>query len=370
MTKNKREPLIHITKRVNIPIWFPLVVHAAALLLALLACAVLTLVMTGENPLSLLNSIINGSFGSSRKIWVMLQNTAMLLCVSLAVTPAFRMRFWNIGAEGQTLIACLASAACMILLRDVLPNWAIIVCMAAASMLAGAVWGLIPAVFKAKWVTNETLFTLMMNYIATQLVAFFCVVWESPKGSGQIGIINQRTELGWLPVIGGQRYLLNVIVVGLICVAMHFYLRYSKHGFEISVVGESVKTAHYVGIKVEKVIIRTMLLSGAVCGIAGFLLVGSTNHTLTTTLVNGRGFTAVMVSWLAKFSPFWMIMISMLLVVLERGAGEISTKFGLNQSYSDMLTGIILFFIIGSEFFIMYRVHFRKPGDKEGKLNV
>jgi simple sugar transport system permease protein len=280
------------------------------------------------------------------------------------------MRFWNIGAEGQTLIACLASAACMILLRDVLPNWAIIVCMAAASMLAGAVWGLIPAVFKAKWGTNETLFTLMMNYIATQLVAFFCVVWESPKGSGQIGIINQRTELGWLPVIGGQRYLLNVIVVGLICVAMHFYLRYSKHGFEISVVGESVKTAHYVGIKVEKVIIRTMLLSGAVCGIAGFLLVGSTNHTLTTTLVNGRGFTAVMVSWLAKFSPFWMIMISMLLVVLERGAGEISTKFGLNQSYSDMLTGIILFFIIGSEFFIMYRVHFRKPGDKEGKLNV
>ena len=370
MTKKKREPLIHITKRVNIPIWFPLVVHAVALLLALAACGILTLVMTGENPLNLLSSIINGSFGSTRKIWVMLQNTAMLLCVSLAVTPAFRMKFWNIGAEGQTLIACLASAACMILLRESLPNWAIIVCMAVASMLAGAVWGLIPAVFKAKWGTNETLFTLMMNYIATQLVAFFCVVWESPKGSGQIGIINQRTELGWLPVIGGQRYMLNVIVVGLICLAMHLYLRYSKHGFEISVVGESVKTAHYVGIKVERVIIRTMILSGAICGIAGFLLVGSTNHTLTTTLVNGRGFTAVMVSWLAKFSPFWMIMISMLLVVLERGAGEISTKFGLNQSYSDILTGIILFFIIGSEFFIMYHIHFRKPGEREGKLHV
>ncbi len=370
MAKNKREPLIHITKRVNIPIWLPLAVHAIALVLALAACAVVTLIMTGENPLSLLSSIINGSFGSTRKIWVMLQNTAMLLCLALAVTPAFRMRFWNIGAEGQTLISCLASAACMILLRDVLPNWAIIVCMAFASMLAGAVWGLIPAMFKAKWGTNETLFTLMMNYIATQLVAFFCVVWESPKGSGQIGIINQRTELGWLPIIGGQRYLLNVIVVGLICVGMHLYLRYSKHGFEISVVGESVKTAHYVGIKVERVIIRTMLLSGAICGIAGFLLVGSTNHTLTTTLVSGRGFTAVMVSWLAKFSPFWMVMISMMLVVLERGAGEISTRFGLNQSYSDILTGIILFFIIGSEFFIMYRVHLRKPGDKEGKRHV
>ena len=361
MAKKKREPLIHITKRVNIPVYLPLVVHLCAVLLALVACAILTLIMTGENPLSLFQSIINGSFGSNRKIWVMLQNTAMLLCLSLAVTPAFRMRFWNIGAEGQTLIGCLASAACMILLRDVLPSWAIIVCMAVFSILAGALWGLIPAVFKAKWGTNETLFTLMMNYIATQLVAYFCVLWESPKGSGQIGIINQRTELGWLPVIGGQRYLLNVIVVAVICVLMHLYLRYSKHGFDFSVVGESVRTAHYVGIKVERVIIRTMLLSGAVCGIAGFLLVGSTNHTLTTTLVSGRGFTAVMVSWLAKFSPFLMVIISMLLVILERGAGEISTKFGLNQSFSDILTGIILFFIIGSEFFIMYKVHLRRP---------
>ncbi len=370
MAKQKREPLIHITKRVNIPIYLPFVVHLCAVLLALLFCAGLTVFMTGENPLSLFQSIINGSFGSPRKIWVMLQNTAMLLCVSLAVTPAFRMRFWNIGAEGQTLVGCLASAACMILLRDILPSWAIIVCMLATSILAGAVWGLLPAVFKARWGTNETLFTLMMNYIATQLVAFFCVVWASPKGSGQIGIINQRTEVGWLPVIGGQRYLLNVIVVGLICIAMYLYLRYSKHGFELSVVGESVRTAHYVGIKVEKVIIRTMILSGAICGIAGFLLVGSTNHTLTTTLVGGRGFTAVMVSWLAKFSPIWMVLISMLLVVLERGAGEISTKFGLNQSFSDILTGIILFFIIGSEFFIMYKVNFRKAEGKEGKLHV
>ncbi len=360
MAKQKREPFIHITKRVNIPRYLSPVVHITAILLALLVCALLTLVMTGENPFKLLESILNASFGSPRKIWVMLQNSAMLLCLSLAVTPAFRMRFWNIGAEGQTLVGCLASAACMILLRDVLPNWAILTCMALASVLAGAVWGLIPALCKARWETNETLFTLMMNYIATQLVAYFCVVWESPKGSGQIGIINQKTELGWLPVIGGQRYLLNVIVVAMICLLMHLYLRYSKHGFELSVVGESVKTAHYVGIKVDRVIIRTMLLSGAVCGIAGYLLVGSTNHTLTTTLVGGRGFTAVMVSWLAKFSPFLMVLISMMLVILERGAGEISTRFGLNQSFSDILTGIILFFIIGSEFFIMYKVNFRK----------
>ena len=242
--------------------------------------------------------------------------------------------------------------------------------MVLTSMLAGAIWGGLPAFFKSRWNTNETLFTLMMNYVATQLVAYFCVVWESPKGSGQIGIINPNTELGWLPVIGGQKYMLNVVLVIVLTVLMFIYLNFSKHGYEISVVGESEKTAHYVGIKVERVIIRTMLLSGAMCGIAGLLLVGSTNHTLTTTLVGGRGFTAVMVSWLAKFNPLWMILTSFLLVVLERGAGEISTNFGLNQSFSDILTGIILFFIIGSEFFIAYQIRIRKSSTKEAQTHV
>jgi simple sugar transport system permease protein len=258
----------------------------------------------------------------------------------------------------------------MILLRDVLPNWAIILVMIPASILAGALWGGIPAVFKAKWNTNETLFTLMMNYVATQLVAYFCIFWESPKGSGNIGIINQSSEMGWLPIIGGQRYLLNILVVAVICVLMYLYLYYSKQGYEISVVGESQRTAQYVGIKVEKVIIRTMLISGGICGIAGMLLTAGTNHTLTTTLVDGRGFTAVMVSWLAKFNPLFMILTSLLLVFLDRGAGDISSKFGLNQSFADILTGVILFFIIGSEFFITYKIHLRKHAAKEVQLNV
>ena len=166
-------------------------------------------------------------------------------------------------------------------------------------------------------------------------------------------------------MIGGQKYLLNVIVVALITVGMYIYLKYSKHGYELTVVGESERTACYVGIKVEKVIIRTMLISGAVCGIAGLLLVGGTDHTITTTIAGGRGFTAVMVSWLAKFNPITMVFTSFLLVFLDRGAGEISTVFGLNQSFSDILTGIILFFIIGSEFFITYKMSFRKS-EKEG----
>ena len=171
-------------------------------------------------------------------------------------------------------------------------------------------------------------------------------------------------------MIGKYKYMLNVLIVGILTLVMYVYLAYSKHGYEISVVGESERTARYVGIKVDKVIIRTMLLSGALCGLAGMLLVGGTDHTLTTTITAGRGFTAVMVSWLAKFNPIWMVLTSFLLVFLQRGAGEISTQFGLNQSFADILTGIILFFIIGCEFFITYKINFRHSGKKGGATHV
>lgn len=226
----------------------------------------------------------------------------------------------------------------MITLADKVPNVVVVLLMVVCSLGAGAIWGLIPAFFKAKWNTNETLSTLMMNYIATQLVAFYTIVWEMPKGSGKIGIINQKTNIGWLPEIGGSKYLLSIVVAVLVTVLMYIYLTYSKHGYEIEVVGESERTARYVGIKVEKVIVRTMLLSGAICGLVGLLLVGGINHTVTTTIANGQGFTAVMVSWMAKFNPFTMIFTSFLIIFLNRGASEISTTFGLNQSvcgYSD-----------------------------------
>ncbi len=365
MNKQSKGPLVHIVKRGNMPWYGAWGIRALAIVLALVACALVTTVTTGEDPIQVYAAMIDGAFGTARKTWITFQNMSVLLCISLAVTPAFRMRFWNIGAEGQTLAGCLATAACMILLADKVPNWFMICTMILAAIAAGAVWGLIPAIFKAKWNTNETLFTLMMNYVATQLVAYFVILWEVPKGAGKIGIINQSSELGWLPQIFGSKYLLSIVVVGIVTILMYLYLNYSKHGYEIAVVGESERTARYVGIKVEKVIVRTMALSGAVCGLAGLLLVGGINHTVTTTIVGGRGFTAVMVSWLAKFDPIIMIFTSLLLVFLERGASEISTDFGLNQSFSDIITGIILFFIIGCEFFINYKISFRKAAGKE-----
>ena len=175
-----------------------------------------------------------------------------------------------------------------------------------------------------------------------------------------IGIINQDSQAGWLPTIGNQKYLLAILVVAVMTGLMYIYLNYSKQGYEIAVVGESRRTASYAGIKVDRVIIRTMALSGALCGLIGLLLTSSTDHTMTTTIVDGRGFTAVMVSWMAKFNPIMMIFTSLLIVVLSRGASEISSVFSLNHSFADILTGIILFFIIGSEFFISYKVSLRK----------
>ena len=356
--------MFHIVKRDALPWYQSLGIRCVAIVLALILCAVsLRRLPTGINPITGISVHHSRELSVlSRKTWITFQNIAILLLIALALTPAFKMKFWNIGGEGQVLIGGLASAACMICLGDKLPNAVVILCMIVASMAAGAFWGFIPAFFKAKWNTNETLSTLMMNYIATQLVAFYTIVWEVPKGSGKIGIINQNTNVGWLPQAFGSKYLLSILVAVLITVFMYIYLNYSKHGYEISVVGESENTAKYVGIKVEKVIMRTMVLSGAICGLVGLLLVGGINHTITTTIAGGQGFTAVLVSWMSKFNPLTMVFSSFLIIFMNRGASEISTNFGLNQSYSDILTGIILFFIIGCEFFIYVSaaVHVKK----------
>ncbi len=365
MTNNSakvHEPLFHIIKRSSMPKWQSWLIRILSVVAALVICGIVTVVLTGENPIQVYAKMVDGAIGTERRLWALAQNTAMLLCVALAVTPAFKMKFWNIGAEGQVLAGGLATAACMIFLGDKLSPVVLMLVMIVSSIVAGAVWAFIPAFFKAHWNTNETLFTLMMNYIAMCIVSYFSYEWSVPKGSGHIGVINEATGAGWLPKIGGKAYLCNILIVVVLTVFMYIYLKYSKHGYEISVVGESENTAKYIGISVKKVIMRTMLLSGLICGIAGFLLVSGTDHTINRDTAGGRGFTAIMVSWLAKFDPIYMILTSLLIVFLERGAGEISTTFGLNDSFSEIITGIIIFFIIGSEFFVNYQLKFREKG--------
>ncbi len=365
-----REPLVHLTKRAYLAPWKAWLIRIAAFALGLCVCGVVAFLLIPklnakpERISEFYACFINGSFSTNRKLWKFLKNVAVLLGISLAITPAFRMRFWNIGAEGQTLVGVLSAIAVNFYLGGKIPEPALLALMLVASLLSGALWGLFPALCKAKWNTNETLFTLMMNYVATYLVSYCLIKWV-PSGSSSLGKLKYgKLPRLDLPVIGHD-YLLIVVVVAALAVALYVYLNYSKQGYEISVVGESERTAKYVGINVGRVIVRTMLLSGLLCGLTGYLIAAGLDQSVTTESVGGQGFTAIMVSWLAKFNPLGMILTAALVVLLNQGAAQISQNFDVSSAFPNVIVGIILFFIIGSEFFIGYELHFRKKHGPE-----
>jgi simple sugar transport system permease protein len=350
---------IRLSKNDNLKLYKKLLIRIGAVVAALLVCAIVIISVTDLNPFEVYGGIINGALGTKRRVWVTIRDLLVLLLVAVGLVPAFKMRFWNIGAEGQILMGGLASAALMIYCSN-LPGFVLIPLIMICSCAAGIIWGIIPAFFKAKYNTNETLFTLMMNYIAMQLITFCIVFWENPPGSNSVGIINPKTSAGWFPAVFGQRYGLNLIIVLVITSFVFFYLHYTKHGYELSVVGESWDTARYAGINVKKVIIRTMALSGGICGIAGCLVVSGASHTISTSLAGGRGFTAIIVAWMSNFNVFAMIVISFFLCFMENGAIQIASQFSLNENVSDIIVGIIIFFLIGSNFFINYKISFER----------
>ena len=349
-----KEPLVRIIKRDKSSFGYKVWVRAAAILLALVVDAIFIYSVTGLNPLSVYVVMFNGTFMTSIRFSWAMRDLVTLLCIGIALAPAFKMHFWNIGAEGQVLVGGLATAMVMVKCGASLPTPVLFLVMFLTSVIAGGLWGFIPAVFKAYWNTNETLFTLMMNYVATSIVACMTNILRGKASS--LGKLNMSTQVGWFPQFLGQRYNINILIVVILMFVMFFYLKYSKQGYEITVVGESENTARYAGINVKKVILRTMALSGALCGFTGFLLVSGSSHTISVNTAGGRGFTAIIVSWLAKFNPYIMVVISFLLVFLDNGAKQIASQFGLNESAAEVMTGIILFFLIGCEFFINYRI--------------
>lgn len=353
---NKKQSLFHIAKRDTLPWYKSFAIRGCAILLALVVCAVVTMLLTGENPVNIFATIFKGAFGSARKSWVTFQNLAVLLGISLAVTPAFKMRFWNIGAEGQVLIGCLATAACMISLADKLPNAVLILVSLAAALAAGALWGFLPAFFKAKWNTNETLFTLMMNYIIIGVVRWLQGgPWEGRPGSQ---IIPQFDRAATLPKVLGVHC--GWIIVLILVVFMHVYMNHTKHGYEIAVIGDSSNTARYAGMNVGRIMMRTMFLSGSISGLVGFIIVSGANHTLYDGVAGGVGFTAISVAWLAQLNTFAMIIIASMLAVLTKGSQTLNTRMQVPSTIADILTGFILLCMLGCEFFINYKISIRR----------
>ena len=359
MKKNnvKREPLIHLTRLPDPKARHYWISKLVSVVIALLICALITNAMHPGSFGSFFEYLGYGTFSSGLQILRLFQDTAILLLIALALTPAFKMKFWNIGAEGQVLIGALGATICMKFMAGSMPGALLIFVCLAFAILFSIIWAVIPAIFKAFFNTNETLFTLMMNYLASGLVAYFIFVWV-PNGSAVLGIINPNTQDGWLPRLFGQDYLINIIVVTLVTVFIFVYLKFSKHGYELTVVGESQNTARYVGINVKKTIIRTLILSGAVCGLAGFLLVNGTSHTLNADLVGGRGFTGILVAWLGHFNPFEMIFTAFLVSFVTLGGSYAGDIFRFGTAYSKVLIGIFFFVFIASEFFLTYKINF------------
>lgn len=357
--KAVKEPFLHIVKRDNISIGKKISIYAIAIVVSLLLGAILCSVVSPRgNIAKFFSSLFDGCFGTERLRWLFLQEFALLLSVSMALIVSFKMKFWNLGANGQILMGGLAAVACSYYLGGKVDGTLLIVISVVASILAGALWAVIPAICKALWNTNESLFTLMLNYIAAGLVNLFIAIWVK----GGSGILNPLAH-GHLPEIG-NKYLLIILFGVIITVIITIYLKYSKHGYELSVVGDSQNTARYIGIDVKKVIVRTLCLSGAICGLVGLLLTMGTSYSISSETAANRGFTAIMTTWLANCNPLAAIATCGLVVFVSKGMQKVRPAFGmLDDTISNLVIGIVYFFIIACAFFIQYKIVFNSKID-------
>ncbi len=358
-----KEPLIRMTKRGSVSTRDKIIVYIASFVLALLVGALL-LIAIGKNPFLAYRDMVIGSFGTSIAFSETIRLAIPLLIAGVAVGFAFKMKFWNIGGEGQILAGAIFSSYVVIhtIQNDNYMGYIPLhLLMAVLAIAGGALFGFLPAYFKTKWGTNETLFTLMLNYIAIQYVIYLQSLrtWQHPKNPYPkildfATFTNGKVEL---PRLFGVH--IGWIFALVIAIVAYFYLKKTKHGYEISVVGDSLNTARYAGMNTRWIQIRTLLISGAICGFAGYLQVAGANHTLTETSAGGVGFTAITVAWLSKLNPFIMIPISVFIAMLQKGSLYIQSTMRIPASAADLLTGLILFFMLGSEFFIQYRLVFR-----------
>lgn len=359
--REHKEPLIRMVKREDLAPRRAWVYRGLALVLALTSGGLLILAM-GHNPFLVYRDMIAGAWGSPTVIRETVKLTVPLLITALALSLAFKMRFWNIGGEGQIIVGALAAGAFGFFTAHIFSTPVLIMLMLLAGMLAGALMGLIPAYFKARWNTNEILFTLMLNYVALAVIKYLMNgPWKAPGSSFPRmpmlvpgGRIQQVLGVHW-------GWIVALVLVGVVWV----YQNKTKQGYEIAVVGLSRDTARYAGISVRRVIIRTMLISGALCGLVGVFQFAGTDYTITETVTGGVGFTAIIVAWLAKMNPFGMLIVAVFMAMLQRGSNTIHTIYKIPASASDVLIGIIFFFMLGCEFFIRYRIVLRGRGTQQ-----
>lgn len=326
-------------------------IRIGAIILAL-ACSSLFILILKLNPADVYMKMVQGAFGTNYRIRETIVKAIPLVITSLGIAIAFRMQFWNIGGEGQIAMGAFAATFFALNMGD-MPKPILLLIMILAGMIMGGLWALIPAFFKAQWGTNETIITLMMNYIGLKWVTYLQYgPWRDPKSLGFPKIAN-FSDNATLPKIFGVHigWVIALLLVGVV----YIFMNHTKKGYEIAVIGESTNTARYAGINIKKTILIAIMLSGGLCGLVGMIQASAVNNTLSVEITGGVGYTAIITAWLAYLSAPIILLVSVLFAALLEGGSYIQTVFGIPQAAAQILQGIILFFVLGSEFFIRYK---------------
>lgn len=362
---NVRQPLFQISKRTEHKKGLGPLVNLAAVFTALVIGGIFVACL-GYDPFKFYIKVFAGCFESPIYIKLLIRTIVPLLITSIGLSVAFKMKFWNIGAEGQILMGALCSFTMALLLKDSVPSFLGILLVLISGTLGGGLYGLIVAAFKAKFNTNETLLTLMFNYIALYIVFYLLnnnVKFFIAEGNG-IPTFKIISNALWLSEIkiGSFSFDTSLFIAIIVVVFVAIYLKFTKQGYQINVVGDSPNTARYAGMKVKRIMLRTMFLSSAIIGLVGALQItgSAASHTMSTGITNGVGWTAIIVAWLAKLNPVAIVVVSILMGILEQGSNVARSAMGISAAMADVLQGLILFTILAFDFFINYKVTLRK----------
>jgi simple sugar transport system permease protein len=366
----KREPIIRVVKRSDVGKSHKVLLYLGAIVLSL-AMGALLLMSLGINPLEYYKEMVTIGMIDNRfaykSVEGLIKVTVPLMITSVSLSMAFRMRFWNIGGEGQFIMGAICASAVALTAPASIGSAATLVLMCIAGAAGAGVWGLIPAVLKVRFGTNETLMTLMLNYIALYFLYFLGETkadWNFFLSTDSVRPVYATfSENAWMPSVSIGKFSLNLslIFAFLIFIILYIYLTKTKHGYEISVVGDSPATARYAGMNVGWITVRTMLISACLIGLAGAFYV-STSHTLSNSVTGDVGWTGIIVAWLSKLNPAAIFINSILISVLQFGCQNAASDFaGINSTYADLLQGMILFLILAADFFARFKLVIRKP---------
>lgn len=331
------------------------IVPVVSIVLALVAGGIIVL-LAGQNPIAVYGAMLHGAFGSSSGLAETLVKTTPLLLTGLGVAVAFRMRLWNIGAEGQLYFGAIFATWVALFGLPTASGWLLVPAMVLASLLGGALWGLIPGALRAYLGANETITTLMLNYVAILFSEWLVHgPWKDPQAFGFPGTPS-FPDAAWLPNWGATRVHLGLLFGLAAAAVLWLILRRTRWGYEIGVMGESDRAARYAGMPTKRTMLLVMALSGALCGLAGMSEVAGIGHQLQRNLSPGYGYTAIIVAWVGRLHPLGIAVVAFMLAGVLVGGDQIQMSMGLPAAIAPMLQGIILFFLLGGELLTRYRL--------------